>query len=667
MSTNRNKQIASFGSWPSAIHSHLLTQASVRLSEPVMHQDDLFWLESRPLEKGRSVLMRCVDGKNVEVLPSKFSVGSRVHEYGGGSYCISDDSIYFVNSEDQNIYQHFYKGEAKPSQLSDNKNCRYADLTYDQSRQRIICVQEQHNKNREPSNSIIALNLKTKNISTLISGNDFYSNPCLSPNQQQLCWLSWDHPNMPWDNTECWIADVNFEGHIVHHSHIAGGLDGGAARSNRGESIFQPRWHANGDLYFVSDRNNWWNIYCYQPSLDRIISISNLEMEFATPQWVFGMSCYDFLSAESILACATQNGVWQLAHINLLTLKIDFIDINSSDIASITCNGKQKAALFSAAANRARSLDQLVFDSNTLSEQSTICLSSHHSIVESELSTPASFEFSTGKNPLQKDQADKAYGFFYPPTNDGFEDAADSKPPVVVLCHGGPTGAAETGLNLKIQYWTNRGFAVADINYRGSTGYGRDYRQKLHGQWGISDVEDVCAAVKHLAKHNLVDPDRAIIKGSSAGGFTVLAALTFSDTFKAGASLYGIGNLETLALDTHKFEARYMDSLVGAYPQDKQIYLDRSPLFHTEQLNCPVIFFQGSDDKVVPPNQAEAMVNALQAKGVPVAYVEFKGEGHGFRQADSIQRCLENELSFYAQIFGFTTDDTIAKVDIKTS
>ena len=660
-----NKKIVAFGSWPSDIHSHLLTQASVRLSEPAMHQDHLFWLESRPLEKGRSVLMQRIDGNNVEVLPSKFSVGSRVHEYGGGSYCISDDSVYFVNGEDQNIYQHFYNSNAEPSQLTDNSDCRYADLNYDQNRHRIICVQEQHNSDSEPSNSIIAVDLKTQKISTLISGNDFYSNPRISPNQQQLCWLSWDHPNMPWDNTECWIADINFEGNIVHRRHIAGGLNGGAPRSNKGESIFQPRWHANGDLYFVSDRNNWWNLYCYQPELDRVKSITNLNMEFATPQWVFGMSCYDFLSEQSILACGTQNGTWQLAHINLLTLKTDFIDIDSSDISSITCNGNYTAALFSAAATRARSLDQLVFNNNLLIQNAPICLSSQHNIDAAELSTPQSIEFCTGKDLTNQALADKAYGFFYPPTNANFEGATESKPPVVVLCHGGPTGATETGLNLKIQYWTNRGFAVADINYRGSTGYGREYRQKLHGQWGITDVEDVCAAVKHLADRNLIDPDRAIIKGSSAGGYTVLAALTFSDTFKAGASLYGIGNLETLALDTHKFEARYMDSLVGAYPQDKQIYLDRSPLFHSEQLNCPVIFFQGADDKVVPPNQAEAMVKALQAKAVPVAYVEFKGEGHGFRQADSIQRCIENELSFYAQIFGFEIDDSIAQVEIK--
>jgi dipeptidyl aminopeptidase/acylaminoacyl peptidase len=659
---NQNKQIAPYGSWSSPIHSRLLTQKSVRLSEPKLQADGtLFWLESRPQEKGRSVLMRQTGDKTVEVLPAEFSVTSSVHEYGGGSYCLTPNHVFFVNGKDQNVYQYRLNGSDQPIALTSQKSCRYADLEFDALHKRILCVQEIHTKDCEAVNQIIAIDITTKATTVIASGCDFYSNPRLSPDQQQLCWLSWNHPSMPWDNTECWIADIDYQGKLTHPTHIAGGTSSQA----QGESIFQPQWHKNGNLFFVSDRNNWWNLYCYQQTghkQGRITSITNLEAEFATPQWVFGMSCYGFLSEEEVLATCTQNGRWRLVHINLLTLELSFIEPTSdaspwTDISSITCNGNGSAALLAASATQASSLNTMSFISNKLEHQNIACYSSQNNLLIEDISQPTSITFNTGK---QKN--DQAYGFYYPPQNARFEGEADTQPPVIVLCHGGPTGATDTGLNLKIQYWTSRGFAVADINYRGSTGYGRQYRQKLNNNWGITDVEDVCAAVDYLATQKLIDPTKAVIKGSSAGGYTVLAALTFSDTFTAGTSLYGIGNLETLALDTHKFEARYMDSLVGPYPATKQIYLDRSPLFHADKLNCPVIFFQGLDDKVVPPNQASAMVNALKSKGVPVAHVEFKGEGHGFRQASSIQQCLENELSFYAQLFEFEIDKSIEPV-----
>ncbi len=643
-----------YGSWPSPIHSQLLTQKSVRLGEPQLFADNCYWIESRPQEKGRCVLMRqneALSSTPTEILPRNISVHSKAHEYGGASYLACEIGVFFVDAADQRVYL-WQETTTQPQPLTPKGDFRFADFCIDSQRERLIAVREDHTaKNsgiaKEESNALVSIDiLGSLTVEVLAQGHDFFSNPRLSPDHRQLTWLCWDHPYMPWDSSLCKVAELTAVGKLQNIKSVAGGV---------GESVFQPQWSPSGELYVVSDRNDWWNIYRVeelsgQPSLR---AVATLQAEFATPQWVFGMSTYGFLSSNEILCCYTQNGQWSLALIDLESGQLDTIETPFCDISDIHC--VQGKASFIASTTTASS-KLFGFDGETFS---TLAVSSDQQLDQKYLSQPQAMTFPSG-------QGGQAHGFFYPPHNgDVLPSSPAKRPPLIVLCHGGPTGATETGLNLKIQYWTSRGFAVIDVNYRGSTGYGRHFREQLNGAWGIHDVEDVCAAVDFLAAQDLIAPDKVAIKGSSAGGYTVLAALTFSDTFNAGASLYGIGNLETLATDTHKFESRYLDVLVGPYPQDRETYQKRSPLNHSEQLNCPVIFFQGLDDKVVPPNQAQAMVAALDNKKVPVAYVPFEGEGHGFRQASSIQRALEAELHFYSQVFGFKVDENIEPVEIK--
>ncbi|GAB3095792.1 S9 family peptidase [Aestuariicella hydrocarbonica] len=673
-------QTLPYGSWPSPITSDLLTRQNVRLSEPQISDSGSFWLESRPQEQGRNVLMFQayeVSGNKTEaeeVLPQEVSVRSQAHEYGGASYLATGQGVFYVNAADQRVY-HWSETESTP--LTPEGPFRYADFCLDPHRKRLICVREDHRQaGQEEVNELVAIALSdtpaatNDQVTVLVSGHDFFSNPRLSPDGAHLSWLCWDHPCMPWDSSECWLSPLDSDGLPDNPMLIAGG---------NGESVFQPQWSPAGQLFLVSDRSNWWNLYRLDE--EGLTAITQLEAEFATPQWVFGMSTYSFLSGHEILACFTHSGQWQLAYIDTYQytcqpLATDFTDL--SQIQSLN----QRSVFLAANPNQA---SQLVHLSGTLVDSiQRLAQSSTTNLDKALISQPQAITFVTGHEANQDNQDNQdnrdnthqnnaggdsgstvAHAFYYPPCNPAAIAPENTAPPLIVLCHGGPTGATETGLNLKIQYWTSRGFAVIDVNYRGSTGYGREYREQLNGAWGVHDVEDVCAAAHYLVSQGLANPEQIAIKGSSAGGYTVLAALTFSDTFNAGASLYGIGDLETLATDTHKFESRYLDTLVGAYPQQQALYRQRSPIHHAQQLNCPVIFFQGLDDKVVPPNQAEAMVRALDEKQVPVAYVPFSGEGHGFRRASSIERCLEAEWSFYGQVFGFQVPDSIQPVEVK--
>jgi len=665
MIRNTTKTRASCGSWQSPINASLLVADSVRLSEPKLDRNYNYWLEGRPQEKGRSVLVRAHKDNPQEredLTAAPFSVRSNCHEYGGASYCLAGESLYFVNAKDQDIYRLCLQSKTT-KRITHEEHIRFADLIWDQKRDCLIAVAEEHSASdthSEPENRIVKIETAAERqgqCTTLFSGADFYSNPCLSPNGTQLSYLCWRHPNMPWDATECYIADLDKAGNVLKQEQISAADV--SIEHSRGESIFQPSFGPDGHLYFVSDTSDWWNLYRYDINNKALSCLHSLDAEFATPQWVFGMSCYSFLDAENIICCYTQQGRWQLATINIASgnlEKIESSDLENpyDDISMV--NSTAGRSLFFAANSQCAS--QLMQWQN--GKMTEVCRSSNSEIDPSFISIPKALSFAAG--------SEVAHGFYYEPCNPQFQPLADEKPPLIVLCHGGPTGATETALNVKIQFWTSRGFAVFDVNYRGSTGYGRSYRDSLKGQWGIKDVEDVCAAADYLVEQGLADPKRLCIKGGSAGGYTVLAALTFADSFAAGASHYGIGDLETLARDTHKFEARYLDSMVGPYPEDKDVYQARSPINYVEQLNCPAIFFQGLDDKVVPPNQAEAMLEALDNKGVPVAYVPFAGEGHGFRGADAIVTALEGELYFYSQLFGFEVKDlqaqSIAAVDI---
>ena len=624
------RETAPYGSWRSEISAELLTAGNVRLSEARLFDDRAYWLESRPSEKGRSVLVEySKENGHRDLLPAPLSVRSKAHEYGGGNYTVADGWAYFVLAADQRIYR-MALDSAVPEPLTAEGNYRYADLIIDKPRARLICVQEDESQGgHEAIARIVAVDLAGKKpLEVLVEGADFYSNPALNPAGDQLSFLQWNHPDMPWDATCLMRSNLSAQGKLDDVRQVAGGEN---------ESVFQPQWSPEGDLFYVSDRSNWWNLYRVgdqQPLWKK-------EAEFATPQWVFGMSTYGFLSPREIFCTYTENGYWKLATFDLVSGTPTQLQHPGCDFESICCDAG-RAIFISAGPTTfpAVSLYCSVGQSfETLASSSTTKLDSD------AFSRAQAIEFDVGDRPV--------HGFYYPPCNPAFTAPKGDLPPLIVFSHGGPTGATSAGLNLKVQFWTSRGFAILDVNYSGSTGYGREYRDRLKDNWGIMDVEDVCAGAEYLVRGGLADPERLLIKGGSAGGYTVLAALAFHDTFSAGASHYGIGDLTTLARDTHKFESRYLDKLVGPWPAAEATYRARSPIEHIEKLDCPVIFFQGLEDKVVPPNQAEAMVNALKDRNLPVAYITFADEGHGFRSADSIKMALEGELEFYSRVFGF--------------
>jgi len=640
--------ISPYGSWKSPITSDLIVSGTVGLGQIAIDGDDIYWVEGRPSEAGRSVIVRRTpDGKISDVTPAPFNVRTRVHEYGGASFAVASGTIYFSHFADQRIYSQTL--DTQPEPLTPAANCRYADVIIDNQRNRLICVREDHSGEGECVNTIVGINLDDgADIQILTQGNDFYASPRLSPDGSQLVWICWNHPNMPWDGTELWVAEINADGSLGEKSLVAGGVD---------ESIFQPEWSPDGVLYFVSDQSNWWNFYRWQSrtavNSQEIEPLCEMAAEFGLPQWVFGMSTYAVVSESKIICTYTQQGKWHLASLDLATKQLTTIETHYTDISSVTARG-EIVVFLAGSPTESTAIVQLNLGTSQLE---ILRKSSDLSIEPGYLSVPEPLEFPT-ENGLT------AFGFFYPPKNQDFAAPAGEKPPLVVKSHGGPTAATSSSMSLKIQYWTSRGFAVLDVNYGGSTGYGREYRRRLQDSWGIVDVDDCTNGAKYLAEKGLVDAERMAIAGGSAGGYTTLCALTFRDVFKAGASYYGVSDLEALATDTHKFEARYLDGLIGPYPARKDLYVARSPIHSAERLSCPVIFFQGLEDKVVPPNQAEMMVEILKAKGLPVAYVAYEGEQHGFRRAENIKRTLDGEFYFYSQVFKFELAEPVEAVPI---
>ncbi len=628
--------VAPYGSWKSPLTSDRIVSESIKLGQIFLDGDQVYWIESRPTEGGRSAIVRLNrEGSREIVTPEPFNVRSRVHEYGGAPYLVAHGVIYFSNFSDQRIYQQ--APEKPPAPLTPPENLFYADGVYDQRRSRLICIREDHAaSDREPINTIVSIPLDPTEVSQpgaiLVSGDDFYASPRLSPNGNQLAWLSWNHPNMPWDGTELWIADIQQDGTLAYARCVAGGLD---------ESIFQPEWSPEGILHFVSDRTGWWNLYRLERHL--IQQLCPMEAECGLPQWVFGQRLYDFESSSNIVCAYTQKGMWNLARLNTINGHLDTFDLPYTDFGNILVRGSQVVCN---ASSPSHPHSVIAFDLGT-HHVSILRQSIDFTIEEKFISIPRAIEYPA------KD-GHTAHAFYYPPHNEDFQAPESERPPLMVKSHGGPTGAASTAFNLMIQYWTSRGFAILDVNYGGSTGYGRAYRERLNGQWGIVDVDDCVSAVQYLIDQGKADAQRIAITGGSAGGYTTLCALTFRDCFTAGSSYYGVSDLEALVRDTHKFESRYLDRLIGPYPERKDLYERRSPMYFTDQLSCPLILFQGLEDKVVPPNQAEKMFEAVKAKGLPVAYVTFEGEQHGFRRAENIKRVLDNELYFYAKVFGFT-------------
>ena len=637
--------IRPYGSWKSPITSEAIVAGVVGIGTALFDGEDIYWLESRPQEGGRSVIVRRrPDGRVADVIPSPFNARSRVHEYGGAAFTVRKGTVYFANFTDQRVYR---TAGAAPEPVTPESPMRYADFAMAPGRERLIAVREERSdKEREPANALVWLDPGDRGIGTVaVEGNDFYSSPRFNADGTRLAWLTWNHPNMPWDGTELWVADVRSAGTLGDAELVAGGPE---------ESVFQPEWSPDGVLHFVSDRTGWWNLYRAKDG--RIEALCPRESEFGLPQWVFGMTTYGFESAGSIVCSYRDAGRVRLARLDTESGDLATMETPYTEIENLSVGAGQ--ALFQGGAPERQSelvrLDLGSGKTEILRRSSTL------EIEPAFLSVPEAIEF-----PTENGNGATAYAFFYPPKNDRFQAPENDKPPLLVLSHGGPTAATDTALNPAIQYWTSRGIAVVDVNYGGSTGYGRAYRERLKDRWGIVDVDDSVNAARYLIDAGRGDPNRLAIRGGSAGGYTTLAALTFRNLFKAGASYYGIGDLEVLARDTHKFESRYLDSLIGPFPQKADVYRSRSPINFVERLSCPIIFFQGLDDKVVPPNQAELMFEAVRKAGHPTAYLAFEGEGHGFRKAENIKRALDAELYFYGRVFGFSPADDIEPVKIE--
>jgi dipeptidyl aminopeptidase/acylaminoacyl peptidase len=622
---------APYGTWRSPITADRIAEASVGLGQIALDGLDIYWTVLRPSEGGRTAIeRRDAAGRVSEVLPAPYSARTRVHEYGGGAFAVDRGAVWFCNDVDQRIYRQA-PGEAPVAVTAEGPR-RFADLIVDAGRRRIIAVSEDHGSGgREPVNTLVAV-AADGGIETLAGGADFYAAPRLSPDGRQLAWLSWNHPNMPWDGCALTVAALDAGGRAVDRAVVAGGAT---------EALFQPEWSPDGTLFFVSDRSGWWNIYRWSGGTVR--PVCPMPMELGLPQWQFNIRTYGFMSPSRILAVGQVDGIAKLMAIDVAADTLETVVVPFVEIQALVVR-PERAVFVGGALRDAPVVAEL--DPSTRAVR-TLRRSSDLQVEPGHVSAPQGVSYESAGGRI-------AHAFYYAPRNDGFMPADGELPPLIVKSHGGPTGQSGCGFNLKTQFWTSRGFAVLDVNYGGSTGYGRDYRRLLAGQCGVVDVEDCSAGARWLAAQGLADPDRLAITGGSAGGYTTLCALTFGDVFSAGASHYGIGDLEALARDTHKFEARYLDSLVGPWPEARDIYVARSPIHHADRLDCPVIFFQGTEDKIVPPNQAEAMVAALRDKGIPVAYILFEGEGHGFRRAANIKRALEAELYFYGRVFGFS-------------
>ena len=637
-------KVASYGSWKSPITSDLIVSETIGLGQIALDGQDVYWIEQRPTEGGRYVIVRRTpDGRTTDVTPPPFNARTRVHEYGGGAFTVADGTIYFSNFADQRLYRQDPGAEPRP--ITPEADLRYADGVFDRRRGQMICVREDHtDPGREAVNTIVSLDLEGDDDGqVLVSGNDFYSSPRLSPDGSRLAWLTWNHPNMPWDGTELWVGELGGDGSLIQTERVAGGA---------AESIFQPEWSPDGVLHFVSDRTGWWNLYRWRDG--QVEPVVEMEAEFGLPQWVFGLSTYAFESADRILCAYTRQGTWRLASLDTATGELEPIETPYTQIGGLRA-APGRVVFLAGSPTEPTSVVQLDLATRRFE---VLRRSSEIEIDAGYLSTPQEIEFPTERGLT-------AHAFFYAPQNRDYAAPPGERPPLLVIIHGGPTAATSSTLNLGIQYWTSRGLAVLDVNYGGSTGYGRAYRQRLEGQWGVVDVDDCVNGARYLVEQGTVDGNRLAIRGGSAGGYTTLSALTFRDVFKAGASYFGVSDLEALTKDTHKFESRYLDRLVGPYPERRDLYRQRSPIHFTQRLSCPMILFQGLEDKVVPPDQAETMFEAVRAKGLPVAYLPFEGEQHGFRRAENIKRALDAELYFYSKVFGFELADAVEPVPIE--
>ena len=637
--------VAPFGSWASPFKIERLTDHVVFLIEPHGIDGVRWWIEGRPEENGRQVLVRCEpDGTQTRMTPEGFNTRSRVHEYGGASYLVSGDLVVVSDFATGRLHRVVRPGELVP--LTPERQWRYADAIHDVARNRLIAVREDHEPDTvashgEWNNELVAIDLDSGDVTALASGSDFYAAPRLSPDGKTLAWLEWHHPNMPWDGTELRLAAIAADGTLTDPRSIAG---------SRTEWISQPRWSPEGVLHFAAEPTGWMNLYRYVDG--KAEQITNLEAELVGPDWQFGYSTYVFLPGGDILAIARSSGRDALLRI-ARDGSTSTIDLPYTEMNSLSVDG-DRLVLRGAGPDRPAE----VIDTDLAGDVRVLRRANPAQPEREDVSVPEHIEFRTTGDRT-------AFGNFYPPTNRSFVGPAGELPPLIVTSHGGPTAFAFSGYATGVQLFTSRGYAVLDVDYGGSTGYGKDYRKRLELQWGVVDVDDCVAGATYLAEQGLVDGERVAIRGGSASGYTTLAALAFTDEFDAGCTYFGIGDLRAFVKDTHKFESRYLESLLGPWPEAKQVYLDRSPSLHAEQITAPVLVQQGAEDKVVPQAEAERIVDALFERRIPHAYLLYPGEDHGFRGHDAIIRSFGAELSFYAQVFGFEPADDIEPLEIQ--
>ncbi len=652
-SEDSGPQTAPYGTWDSPISAAMVASAGIDLGHVTLDGDDVYWRERRPKEDGRGVIVTGDGTTATDVTLEGTDVRTLVHEYGGGDFTVHEGVVYYVRYDDQRVYRQLVNGEPEPITPAPetDQGVRYADFAVSGDGRFLYCVREDHDvvaeggDHDEPETALVRLTADGSGRPTVVaSGHDFYAAPCVAPAGDRLAWLTWDHPGMPWDGTELHVAEIDTDGTLADPRTVMGGPT---------ESVFQPAWRPDGTLHAVSDRTGWWNLYRRQG--DEWVPYREEAAEYGVPQWVFGLATYAFLDDGRVVTRVSREGEQTIEilspdgarHQPDIPYTVVRPRIRSAGDAIVTVAGGPGTP------NR---LVKWVPGSDPVVLRRTSDVDTN--LDGAYLATPDHVTIPT------RDDAE-AYAFVYPPTNPDYAPPPDEQPPLVVSVHGGPTSATDPSFALWIQYFTSRGFAVADVNYRGSTGYGRAYREALYGDWGVTDVRDCVDVARHLAETDRADPARMAIRGGSAGGFVALAALAFHEAFAAGTSIAGVADLERLAELTHKFESRYLDKLVGPYPDAADTYRARSPVNHADGVEVPLLLLQGAEDPVVPLSQAEAMADALATGDVPHDLLVFEGEQHGFRRAESRRRALAAELAFYGEVFGFApSEENLPTLDL---
>ncbi len=651
---------AAYGSWKSPITADMIATQTLSLGEVAVDGDDVYWLEVRPSERGRhAIVRRSVDGTLTDVLPPTgegrvaYSSQSLVYGHGGGSFAVSEGLVIFVNHAstglhvDQRLYRVNPGRTPVPLTPDTGGRHRFGDLVIDRTRNRVVCVREdwRNLKDGQPRASLVAVDIDGQRQTVLAEGRDFYSSPTLSPNGRRMAWLAWDYPCMPWDGCELWVADVDEVG-VVHHPRlVAGGTT---------ESIFQPEWSPQGELYFVSDRNNWWNLYRLQGR--SVVPVLERKAEFGAAQWQLGMSTYAFISPRHVVCAFNEQGQWKLGRLDVVLGQFAELATPFTDVSQVR-GGFATAYFVGGGPEQPASVVRLDMESGK------------PQVLKASTRMPEELvPYLSRCEPLHfpTTELGEAHAWYYPPTHPDHRASASEKPPLLIMSHGGPTASASTKLDWTIQYFTSRGFAVVDVNYRGSTGYGREYRLSLYGNWGVMDVDDCANAALRLVQEGKVDAKRLAARGTGASGYTTLCLLAFRDILRCGVSHSGVANLELLVEHAEKFEAHYMDQVLGPQPESRQLLQDRSPSFHLDNIKrSPVLFIQARLDGQTSQRETEEMMRKLRANGVPAAMLPVDGEPYGPRITTDIKRALEAELSFYSQVMGLRLAEALEPVALE--